>query len=234
MPTSTGFVNVNFTVTEGGETVNRSVNFGVYGLNVTATGTLAPGVLPNTTQGSAYTATFVATGGSGQYEYFASGFTGGLNLDEMTGVLSGTISAGTGPFSFSVGAVDGANPELFYQKRFSIDVVGVPAVLPSVTNFGNLIRDCTVGVPCDITIGVTAGGTAPFQWEAPDLPPGLSIRWDTSEATSLTPGYVQIWGTPTTAGPKTITLTVKDALNVTATNTYPLNVSARRLPTPRR
>jgi hypothetical protein len=68
---------------------------------------VACGSPPNGTIGSAYSHTFLATGGTPGYTYsrIAGAFPTGLSLDPATGILSGTLTAG-GTFNFTVQVTD--------------------------------------------------------------------------------------------------------------------------------
>ena len=99
-------------------------------------------------------------------------------------------------------------------------------MLPQVTNFNSVIADCTVGVPCTRTMGVQNGGSAPFVWSVDGLPLGMDFRSGSGITSSnVNPTQVELFGTPVTAGAFNVTLTVRDATGVTASRTFPLNVS---------
>ena len=220
-PNASGFSNLQFTMTDGADTVWRSVWFDTYDVNITG-----PGVLPNGTQGAFYSTTITASGGSGGHTFSGFGLPNGLSLDSG-GTISGTISsfAQPGPYSVSVTARDSANAS--YTKRLSIDVIGTPPTLPSVIPYGNALDDCTIGESCNRGIGVVSGGTAPFTWTASGLPLGMAIRFDGDGVPSswIAPGDAEIWGTPTATGDYIVQVTVTDANGATATNSFPLHVS---------
>jgi subtilisin family serine protease len=77
---------------------------------------------------------------------------------------------------------------------------------PAVTNPG--LQNGTVGTPASLQLAAS-GGTPPYSWSATGLPPGLSIS-----------GSGLISGTPTTAGSYTVTVTVTDSTNKTATGSF--------------
>ena len=222
-PASSGFQNINFNVSDGVDTVFRSVNYTAFPLQITTSGD----VLPNATQNAFYsTPALTTTGGSGSYTYSVSGATGGLTLNQSTGVLSGTITAGTGTFWYTINVTDTVSGAQSDGKRFTINVVGVVPVLPQVTNFNNNIGDGTIGVPFSRTLNVATGGSAPFTWKAEGLPPGMDIRSGSGVASSnVNPTQVEVWGTPVAIGLFNVKLTVTDALNVSASHTFPLFIS---------
>jgi len=228
-PTAPGFQNVNFSVSDGVDTVFRSVSYTAFALDITTSGD----VLPNAIQNAFYSTPPLSTsGGSGSYAYSVSGFTGGLAFNASTGVLSGTINAGTGTLSYTITATDTVSGAQSDGKRFTINVVGAVPVLPLVTNFNNYVSDCTIGVPCSRSFGVQSGGSAPFTWTQEGLPPGMDIQWGSGlTSTYLNPTQVEIWGTPVVSGTFNVKLTVTDALGVSASQTFPLVVSELMLTT---
>ncbi|PYR52929.1 MAG: hypothetical protein DMF89_01055, partial [Acidobacteria bacterium] len=105
-PTTAGFANVSFSVTDSVDTVYSGVSFQIYAVNIT-TG----GVLPNATQG-AYNTTIAASGGSGGYTFAAQCcLPNGLTIN-AAGTISGTVSpvnTGPGRYGFNVTAIDTNN-----------------------------------------------------------------------------------------------------------------------------
>ncbi len=95
----------------------------------------------------------------------------------------------------------------------TITVNGTPAILPVVV------------FPANQNVGYTtyisaAGGTAPYVWSltAGALPPGLAFDGSTAATTAIT-------GTPTTLGTYSFTVTLTDALGLTATTTVNMTVN---------
>ena len=68
-------------------------------------------------------------------------------------------------------------------------------------------------VPCSRPVSVSSGGTAPFEWLAGGLPDGMSIRaGDGVTGNGITPGDVELWGTPSATGTSSVELTVTDTM----------------------
>lgn len=214
-PTASGFYFLNFRLTDGAGTLYNGVGLNVYDIQITT-----PGVLPNATQLSTYTTTLTATGGSGPYAFTSNALPAGLTLDPSA-TISGTVTAGPGKFGFTVTATD--TKQVRYSKNMSIDVIGVPPVLPAISP-GNL-DDCTFGVRCERTVTVFSGGTAPFTWTASGVPPGMSVRFGTNTSAYLTPGDAQLVGAPTAFGTYPVTVSITDATGSTTSNTFALRVS---------
>ena len=187
-PTTAGNYMTSLGLTDGTDTVFRGL-----GLRVSAIEITTPGVLPNATQNAAYAASIAASGGSMPYTFFASGLPNGLSMNTAGGI-SGTVSTSAGKYSVNVTATDATAVSV--TKTMSINVVGVPVLLPSISPYGNALADCTIGLPCSRGIGVFSGGTAPFAWSASGLPAGMSIRTGDGVTSSwITPGDAELWGT---------------------------------------
>ena len=221
-PTTAGFPNISFSLTDGVDTVFKSVNFTIYAVRITT-----PGVLPNATQNACV-----------QHDDRGRGRRGRLHLqreraaERVEHQLVVRRHLGHGEFeqfkprqvSVNVTAKDSGN--VSYTKTMSIDVVGAAPALPSIAPSGSFIYDCTLGVACNRTISVQNGGTAPFTWTATGLPPGMSIRFGSGTTSSfVTPGDAQLWGTPTATGHLQRAADGDRLAGATATNTFPMNVS---------
>jgi hypothetical protein len=159
--------NFNFSFSDGTDTLYQGLNLRVSAIEITT-----PGVLPNATQNASYVASVAAFGGTGSYTFTANGLPNGLSMNSAGGI-SGIANTGAAKFSVNVTATDTNNAS--YTKSMSLDVIGVPPVLPSLNPYGSYFDDCTVGVACSRGISVT-NGTAPFSWTASGLPAGMSIR----------------------------------------------------------
>ena len=166
--------------------------------------------LPGGTQGVAYTATLVASGGTLPLNWSVS--TGalppGLTLNASTGVISGTPST-SGSFAFTVQVADALAQTA--SKALSISVAQPLAVVTASLQAG------TQGVAYSATL-TASGGTLPLSWSVSTgaLPPGLTLNASTGV----------ISGTPSTSGSFAFTFQVADAAAQTATKALSISVAA--------
>jgi gliding motility-associated-like protein len=181
-----------------------------FSLSVTDALALGTATLPNGTTNVLYpTQTLpTATGGTGPYIYTATNLPPGLTLDKDTHQISGTpTQAGTYPVKVTVTDANGNT----VTQDYSI-IVRDALVLATAP-----LADGTVGeIYPTQTIPAATGGAGSFTYTATGLPAGLTFNELTREIT----------GTPTTAGPYTVSVTVKDADGKTATTDYTINVKS--------
>ena len=145
-------------------------------INVSDVYISTPGRLPNATQGTFYTTSVTASGGTGPDHILrerpperAEHDVGRRDCGTPNAIPIGKYQVNITAFA----SVSGA-----YNKTMSLDVIGTPPALPALTISGNTsLPDCTFGVVCSQTIMVAYGGTAPFTWTASGLPPGMGIRF---------------------------------------------------------
>jgi len=95
---------------------------------------------------------------------------------------------------------------------------GDPTCTPSsgtvtVANPGN--KSGTVGTAISSFTVTASGGTTPYTWSATGLPAGISIGSSTGTVS----------GTPTTAGTYNVTVTARDAVNVTGSTSFTFTIS---------
>ncbi|OGU14423.1 MAG: hypothetical protein A2076_16820 [Geobacteraceae bacterium GWC2_53_11] len=175
---------------------------------------LSNSVLPDAVSKSEYSTTLKATGGTLPYSWSISAANGlatlsslGLELDPVTGIISGTpISVTTTPAAFTVTVTDAAG--FTADLAFTINVVGPLSIdtntLPSVNKGSSYTQ----------TIA-KSGGSAPYTWSitSGSLPAGVSLDASTGVLS----------GTPTAGGAYTFVATLTD--NAGRTVIKPLTIT---------
>ncbi len=158
----------------------------------------------------AYSDTLTATGGTGALTWSVSSGTLplGLTLGSSTGVLAGTPAAG-GSYGFTVQVTDTTGQSA--TQAVSLVIAAVPSLSVPAPPSGQ------AGVAYSDPLAVT-GGTGPFTWSVAtgSLPAGVTLG-----AASGT-----LFGTPTTVGLSTFTVTVTDADGLTATQSLSITIAA--------
>jgi hypothetical protein len=167
--------------------------------------------LPAGTLGQSYNQTLQAIGGTGArtWSISAGNLPQGLNLDQTTGVISGTpVLPGTS--SFTVLVQDAAGQSDTQVLSILINLANPPTITTTTLPGG------TVGQPYNQTLQAS-GGVGALTWtlSAGSLPALLS----------LSPAGV-ISGTPTTTGTANFTVRVTDSLNQSDTQSLSIVVSA--------
>ena len=204
-PTTAGsyVVTVNVSDADGNST---SINYPIVIKNALALGNAT---LANGTVGIGYPTQTIpaATGGTPGYTYIATNLPPGLNFNPITREITGTPTT-AGNYTVNVQVMDGAGNTV--TTSYTINVIQ-PLAIANKT-----LADGTVGVayPTE-TLPAATGGTSPYTYAAANVPAGLTFN----------PATRQITGTPTEAGNFSVTLTVADADERTATNTYALRVT---------
>jgi hypothetical protein len=220
-PRAAGIYDLNLQVSDGVDTVFRTVQLRVYDVEITTSG-----ALPNAVQNVPYSASLSAAGGAGGYSFKADNMPPGLEL-HPDGTIEGTPTVAT-HWWFNVTATDANN--VASTKTFSLAIASAPASLPIIGIAGQFFDDCSVGSPCALQATVTGGARGPFVWEASGLPPGMAARSGSGNTTSwIAPHNLELWGVPTAARAFHIQLTVTDGDGQTATNTFDLRVSRLHL-----
>jgi hypothetical protein len=164
-----------FALTPGGEPgssgVTNTENTIDFGLRSCPVISITPATLANALKGSAYSATFSAAGGNSPYVWsLASGSTlpGGLALSSA-GVLSGSPTAATGTYSFTVKVVDASNCSA--TQAMTIGVV-CPTLTLSPTTLSSVAQNTAFSQQF-----TTTGGTSAYTYTRPSgtLPTGATL-----------------------------------------------------------
>ena len=169
---------------------------------------VSPNSLANGTINLAYTqaTAFSATGGSGTYNFSATGLPTGLSMDTVNKKLIGTPTV-SGLFSVVVTATDATYPTCSGSVTISLRICPIITISPST------LANATVGVSyTQATAFSASGGTAPYTFSAPTgIPAGMA--WDSVN--------LKLTGTPTAAGTANIVLGVTDSTGCPGTLTLP-------------
>ena len=168
--------------------------------------------LPDGTQGAAYSLTFTATGGQGNYSWaLLKDYSGtGLTLTSG-GVLSGS-SAASGLCQFVVSVTDGVS---LVQKMFVAQMAVAPAI---VIITASPLPSASPGVAYSKTIAAV-GGQLPYTWSITSASPNTGSWMSIGAATGI------LSGTPGTFETETIVIKVQDNVSATASKTFSLTVS---------
>jgi hypothetical protein len=206
-PTSNGSASVTFTVSDSSSPVQtRSTTQPL----VVSPSSLMIGStsLPTGTEGSTYSASLNALGGTAPYTWSSSTLPAGLTL-ATNGIISGTPTAtGSSPVTFTV--TDAGSPALTAKATLSISVI--PKIQPlTITSTG--LAGATTNQPYSASLNAS-GGTAPYTWSATGLPAGLILGSN---------GILS--GTPTVTGSSSITFTVADSASPALTAKVTLSIS---------
>ncbi|WP_439449035.1 putative Ig domain-containing protein [Stenotrophomonas sp. ATs4] len=209
-PTQAGPYSFTLTATDGGGFTGSQSYTGVVSAPVLS---LAPGTLAGASAGTAYSATFVASGGNPGYSYQLTGtLPAGLSFSSA-GVLSGTPTQ-AGTFSLSVIATDsttGTGAPFSVANNYTL-AVSAPTVVVDPTS----LPAATGGVAYSQTVTASGGnGTYTFSLTSGALPVGMSF----SSTGALS-------GTPTVAGTFNITVQATDGNGFTGSRVYSLVVNA--------
>gem|GEM_PF-987463 len=211
-PTATGSSTFTVGVTDGGTPAQSATR--TYTVAVAAPLSITGASLPEGIQGSAYSATVAATGGTAPYTWsvVSGALPTGLSLNPSGGAISGTPSA-TGASTFSVHVADSGSPAETASQSYTLTVVS-PLAITTASLAGG-----TRGTAYSATVAAT-GGTTPYTW---------SISSGTAPAgLTLNPSTGVLSGTPTGAGLSTFIIRVGDATSPaqTATRSYTVDIAA--------
>ena len=139
----------------------------------------------------------------------------GLNLDQTTGVISGTPILPAGTSNFTVRVQDAFGQDDTQALSITISLFNVPNITTTT------LQEGTVGQAYSQPVGATGGiGALTWSISAGTLPQGLNIN----------PIDGVISGTPTNAGTENFTVRVADTLSQSDTQALSITVSEALAP----
>jgi eukaryotic-like serine/threonine-protein kinase len=190
-----------------------------YSLTCTTTGTttgpklsIQTSGLPSAQVGTPYSSGVAATGGDGDYTWSASGLPPGLSLSSG-GTISGTPSKG-GQYPVSLTVKDGESPPQTATGTVTITVNYPPLSITGPSSLGpcNYLGEKP---GCPTARLQATGGDGDYTWSATGLPGGVTVS--SSGVFSGNP-------TEYSGSPYTVTVTVIDGTDTSASMTYQLVV----------
>ncbi len=224
-PTAGGIFSITVLATDA-DSVTGSQTYSLTILPPTIAISPSTAILPVASVTSPYLQSFTAAGGTSPYTYVLTGaLPSGLSFS-AAGVLSGTASAGGGPYTFRVTATDsstGTGPYSGISTTYSL-TVGKPTAAITLSNLAQIYT----GSPLSVSATTTPTGLA------------VSFTYNGSETPPTAPGsytVVAIINDPNYQGSATATLVIsKRTATVTLaklTQTYtgsPLSATATTVP----
>jgi streptogramin lyase len=198
-PTTAAAYTITITLTDSTEGVPQTA-YQLFAVNVYPTLTLtcvaaAPGEV-----GVLYSSTpCTVAGGDPPISLSATGLPPGLAINAATGAITGTPTT-AGPYNVTVTAGDSLTPTAQTATKPVVLTIYPKLLLTCVAGATGVVGATYSSTPC-----AASGGDAPIFFSAAGLPPGLAINTATGAIT----------GTPTTAGPYNVTVTVTDSLTPT-------------------
>ena len=159
---------------------------------------ITSGVPPNGTLNVGYGFTLTASGGSGGYLWSASGVPG-LAINSANGVLSGTPTS-LGTFTLAVTLIDANNLASSISQNYSVTITTTAL---SITT--SSLPSGTQSQPYAASLA-GSGGSGSYTWAISGIA-GLTVNASTGV----------IGGSPAVGGDLTLTVTLSDALNASAT-----------------
>lgn len=211
-PTTVGTYAFSVKVTDSASATAQ----GTFSITVDAALAITTTQLPVGTVGVAYPTgtTLAATGGVPPYASWivtSGSLPAGLTLTSATGVISGTPTT-AGTFNFAVKVTDSLSNSKTANLSITVNTalhISTTSPLPAAevgTVYSGVTLAASGGVPPYTTWSVTTGS----------LPGGLNLNGGTGAIT----------GTPTSVGPSSFTVQVKDTPGNTATASFTLTVDA--------
>jgi len=211
-PTTAGTVALTVKATDSSTTPQTTS--GPVSLTINPAGTpltITVSTLPNGTVSVPYSQTIGVSGGTAPYSCIITNGTlpAGLTLTSVGCIVSGTPTT-AGTVDLTVKATDSSNPVQTTTAPVSLTINPAPVLVISSPPIA------TVGTPYSGIIPVS-GGTGPYSCTLTSgtLPAGLT----------LTSAGCVISGTPTTAGPVTVTVKVTDSGNPVTTTSGPVTLT---------
>ncbi|WP_448786536.1 putative Ig domain-containing protein [Brucella intermedia] len=168
---------------------------------------IAPASLPSGKVGLAYAEqTLSASGGTAPYDFDVTGLPDGLTF--AAGKIAGTPTE-AGPFTVTITATD--NESYVTSKPYTLVIAEKPAIdiAPASLPSGK------VGLAYAEQTLSASGGTAPYDFDVTGLPDGLTFAAG------------KIAGTPTEAGPFTVTITATDNESYVTSKPYTLVIAEK-------
>jgi hypothetical protein len=209
-PTTSGTFFFTAKVTDRGSPVQaKSVS-----LSITVTSSqlsITSSALASGTEGSAYSQTLHATGGTPSYSWSVTSgsLPTGITIAAGSGVISGTPTE-SGTFSFTAMVTDTSSPVQSKSVALSITIASNQLTIATSS-----LAAAAEGTSYSQTLRAT-GGTPGYLWSITNgnLPAGMS----------LAAGSGLISGTPTTSGTFTFTVTVSDSGNPVQTHSTAMSI----------
>jgi hypothetical protein len=207
-PTAVSTSNFTVTVTDSSGLADQAVQS--YSVGIFSTLSITTTSLPGADQGSAYSQTVAAAGGSGSYSWSisAGSLPPSTTLNPATGILSGTPSL-AGTYVFTVKVSDQAGDSATGQ--FTVQV-NPPLSLTTTT-----LPAATMGTAYNQTLAVS-GGANPYTWS-------VTQGSFSNAGFALNAATGAITGTPATSGTLAFTVQVADVLGNTATQSFNLPIN---------
>ena len=189
-PTTPGAYSFTLTATDSNGISDAQAYSGTVGARLAITTV----TLPTPVIGMTYSQAIATAGGTAPviFSVSAGSLPAGLSLNPSTGAISGTATT-SGPYSFTITATDANN--ITDAKSYS------GAINERVSISSGSLATPIVGEALNVAV-TASGGTGPYAFAVSGgaLPAGLSLS-----------PTGQISGTPTTAGPFSVTIEVTDA-----------------------
>lgn len=209
VPTATGSFAFTATVTDSSSpavttSVPLSITVAASQLSITSSS------LSSGTEGTAYSQTLHASGGTPSYRWAITGgsLPTGLTLGAASGVISGTPTA-SGTFAFTANVTDTSNPVQTKSVPLSIAITSTELSITTAS-----LAQGTEGAGYSETLHAS-GGTPGYSWSITNgtLPAGLTLAANGA-----------ISGTPTQSGTFSFTATVNDSGSPVQTQSVGLSV----------